>query len=141
MHLLSEESFHRIAQLWGSLIKLETATVEPHSFERTRFLIETPCLERVGETIDLVMGDWFGRIRVVPVVSEPGVEVIVAEGVARKVRSVNDLILSMGSEEQQSAIAKARAKGHRNKVRPGLGDDCEGLGGAAKRRRGVGYAL
>ncbi|KAK8704940.1 hypothetical protein V6N13_048552 [Hibiscus sabdariffa] len=60
MHLWSKESFHCIAQLWGELIKVENATIEPCSFERARFLIETHCLEWVEETVDLMMGDWSG---------------------------------------------------------------------------------
>ncbi|KAK8500684.1 hypothetical protein V6N12_005707 [Hibiscus sabdariffa] len=61
-------------------------------------------------------------ISVVPSATERDVEVIVAEGVARKVRYVNDLILNTGKEEQRCTLAKARGKSHRRKVRPILGD-------------------
>ncbi|KAK8635991.1 hypothetical protein V6N13_004702 [Hibiscus sabdariffa] len=64
MHLWSEESFHHIVQIWRNLIKVENATVEPQSFERAGFLIETSRLERVEKTVEIVMGDWSGRIRV-----------------------------------------------------------------------------
>ncbi|KAK8603852.1 hypothetical protein V6N13_096321 [Hibiscus sabdariffa] len=36
MHLWSEETFCRIAQLWGKLIRVEDATAEPQSFKRAR---------------------------------------------------------------------------------------------------------
>ncbi|KAK8696506.1 hypothetical protein V6N13_001640 [Hibiscus sabdariffa] len=64
MHMWSKETFNRIAQLWGRLIRVEDVTLEPQCFERARFLIETDCLERVDETVELVPGDWSGKIRV-----------------------------------------------------------------------------
>ncbi|KAK8690486.1 hypothetical protein V6N13_074019 [Hibiscus sabdariffa] len=64
MHLWSEESFQHIASLWGKLIRIENATLEPRSFERAGILIETEQLEKVEETIELVGGSWSGRIRV-----------------------------------------------------------------------------
>ncbi|KAK9034871.1 hypothetical protein V6N11_076927 [Hibiscus sabdariffa] len=54
-------------------------------------------------------------ISIAPSVMERDVEVIVAEGVTRKVRSVNDLILNTGTEEQWCTLAKARGKSYRSK--------------------------
>ncbi|KAK8690489.1 hypothetical protein V6N13_074022 [Hibiscus sabdariffa] len=64
MHLWSEESFNNISQLWGRLIRMEEATLEPQSFEQARILIETNILARVEETVELILGDWSGQIRV-----------------------------------------------------------------------------
>ncbi|KAK8690494.1 hypothetical protein V6N13_074027 [Hibiscus sabdariffa] len=64
MHLWSEESFNCISQLWGRLIRVEEATLEPQSFEQARILIETHILARVEETVELILGDWSGQIRV-----------------------------------------------------------------------------
>ncbi|KAK8708499.1 hypothetical protein V6N13_059538 [Hibiscus sabdariffa] len=64
MHMWSEETFNRIAQLWGQLIRVEDVTLEPQCFKRACFLIKTDCLERVEETVELVLEDWSGKIRV-----------------------------------------------------------------------------
>ncbi|KAK8704000.1 hypothetical protein V6N13_047636 [Hibiscus sabdariffa] len=64
MHLWSKETFRRIAQLWGRLIRVEDATTEPRGFERARFLIETTSLDRIDETLELALGAWSGRIRI-----------------------------------------------------------------------------
>ncbi|KAK8690488.1 hypothetical protein V6N13_074021 [Hibiscus sabdariffa] len=221
MHLWSEESFNRISQLWGRLIRVEEATLEPQSFEQARILIETNILARVEETVELILGDWSGQIRVqevevvhshdvvchcessellapsevdpseglldretglglerfdvmwcdtalesrgrevvsdkdfefsnsnlnsvsdrsnacntsltyaesdlvpVPVksaVTEQGVEVVVAGGVFRNVRLINDLVRNTGSEEQKCILAKARGKGRWNKAKSIVGD-------------------
>ncbi|KAL4388647.1 hypothetical protein GQ457_09G025200 [Hibiscus cannabinus] len=50
IHLWSEGTFYSIAQVWGSLIRVEDATAEPQSFEHARFLIETSCVDRIEET-------------------------------------------------------------------------------------------
>ncbi|KAK8696507.1 hypothetical protein V6N13_001641 [Hibiscus sabdariffa] len=55
-------------------------------------------------------------------VAEKGVVVIVANGVARKVRSVNDLVLNTGSEEQKYLLVKARGKSRQNKARTAVAD-------------------
>ncbi|KAK8659670.1 hypothetical protein V6N13_029867 [Hibiscus sabdariffa] len=64
MHLCTEESFNRIAQLWGRLIRVVDATLEPQSFEQAHLLIEIDILARVEETVELILGDWSGQIRV-----------------------------------------------------------------------------
>ncbi|KAK9046003.1 hypothetical protein V6N11_051906 [Hibiscus sabdariffa] len=61
-------------------------------------------------------------ITVAPSATEQEVEVIVSEGITRKVRSVNDLILNTGTEEERCTLAKARRKIRRSKVRPTSGD-------------------
>ncbi|KAK8681367.1 hypothetical protein V6N13_053771 [Hibiscus sabdariffa] len=64
MHLWSEGTFNSIARLWGKLVRVEAATTEPRSFERARILIETGCLDRVEETIEMIWGEWSGHVRV-----------------------------------------------------------------------------
>ncbi|KAK8658730.1 hypothetical protein V6N13_036927 [Hibiscus sabdariffa] len=64
IHLWSVDSFSRIAQLWGRLVRVEDDTMDPQCFERARILIETDSLARVEETIELRLGDWSGKIRV-----------------------------------------------------------------------------
>ncbi|KAK8637511.1 hypothetical protein V6N13_064930 [Hibiscus sabdariffa] len=64
IHLWSEGTFRSIAQVWGSLIRVEDATAEPQSFERARFLIETPCVDRIEETLKLFWGEESYRIRI-----------------------------------------------------------------------------
>ncbi|KAK8524975.1 hypothetical protein V6N12_029826 [Hibiscus sabdariffa] len=55
-------------------------------------------------------------------VVEKGVEVVVADGVARKVSSVNDLVLNMRSEEQKCLLVKAMGKSRQNKARTAVAD-------------------
>ncbi|KAK8715571.1 hypothetical protein V6N13_042902 [Hibiscus sabdariffa] len=77
------------------------------------------------------------------------VHVVVTNGVARKVRSVNEVTLATGSEEQRGALSKARGttRSGRAKTRRGTGgsfancslsdsniQNVRGLGSAAKRR-------
>ncbi|KAK8658770.1 hypothetical protein V6N13_036964 [Hibiscus sabdariffa] len=50
-------------------------------------------------------------IKVATDVSEQGVELVVVEGSVRKVRSVNDLVLNTGSEEQKQTLVKAKKEG------------------------------
>ncbi|KAK8689957.1 hypothetical protein V6N13_088663 [Hibiscus sabdariffa] len=57
-------TFRNIAQVWGSLIRVEDPTAEPQSFERARFLIETPCVDRIEETLKLFWGEESYRIRI-----------------------------------------------------------------------------
>ncbi|KAL4333815.1 hypothetical protein GQ457_07G003280 [Hibiscus cannabinus] len=64
IHLWSEDTFCNIAQVWGSLIRVEDATAEPQSFERARFLIETSCVDRIEETLKLFWGEESYRIRI-----------------------------------------------------------------------------
>ncbi|KAL4335009.1 hypothetical protein GQ457_07G010330 [Hibiscus cannabinus] len=64
IHLWSEGTFCSIAQVWGSLIRVEDATAEPQSFERARFLIEASCVDRIEETLKLFWGDESYRIRI-----------------------------------------------------------------------------
>ncbi|KAK8972362.1 hypothetical protein V6N11_034255 [Hibiscus sabdariffa] len=59
---------------------------------------------------------------VASVITGQGMEVVVIEGVVQKVRSVNDLVLNTGSEEQRFILTTAKGKGHRNKTRPAVGD-------------------
>ncbi|KAK8690498.1 hypothetical protein V6N13_074031 [Hibiscus sabdariffa] len=47
---------------WLSIV-VEEATLEPQSFEQARILIETNILARAEETVELILGDWSGRIR------------------------------------------------------------------------------
>ncbi|KAK8498318.1 hypothetical protein V6N12_024981 [Hibiscus sabdariffa] len=61
-------------------------------------------------------------IKVASVITGQGMEVVVIEGVVQKVRSVNDLVLNTGSEEQRFILTTAKGKGHRNKTRPAVGD-------------------
>ncbi|KAK9045605.1 hypothetical protein V6N11_051514 [Hibiscus sabdariffa] len=55
-------------------------------------------------------------------VTEQGVEVVVAGGVFRNVRLINDLVRNTGSEEQKCILAKARGKGRWNKAKSIVGD-------------------
>ncbi|KAK8595442.1 hypothetical protein V6N13_016811 [Hibiscus sabdariffa] len=64
IHLWSEGTFCSIAQVWGPLIRVEDAAAEPQSFERTRFLIETSCDDRIEETLKLFWGEESYRIRI-----------------------------------------------------------------------------
>ncbi|KAL4323805.1 hypothetical protein GQ457_11G024350 [Hibiscus cannabinus] len=64
IHLWSEDTFCNIAQVWGSLIRVEDATAEPQSFEHARFLIETSCVDRIEETLKLFWGEESYRIRI-----------------------------------------------------------------------------
>ncbi|KAK8690877.1 hypothetical protein V6N13_074403 [Hibiscus sabdariffa] len=61
-------------------------------------------------------------VTVKPTVKEPEVEVVVASGVFRKVRSDNDLVLNTGSAEQKCILMKARGKVRRNKAKSTVGD-------------------
>ncbi|KAK8701646.1 hypothetical protein V6N13_020029 [Hibiscus sabdariffa] len=73
-------------------------------------------------------------INAVPELVE-NVQVVVWKAVTRKVRSVNDLILVTGSEEQRVMIEKARGKNRRNKKKI-----VSGFGECCKTVRGAGYA-
>ncbi|KAL4283907.1 hypothetical protein GQ457_16G022410 [Hibiscus cannabinus] len=64
IHLWSEDTFCNIAQVWGSLIRVENATAEPQSFEHARFLIETSCVDRIEETLKFFWGEESYRIRI-----------------------------------------------------------------------------
>ncbi|KAL4291538.1 hypothetical protein GQ457_14G012110 [Hibiscus cannabinus] len=64
IHMWSEDTFCNIAQVWGSLIRVEDATAEPQSFERARFPIETSCVDRIEETLKLFWGEESYRIRI-----------------------------------------------------------------------------
>ncbi|KAL4386790.1 hypothetical protein GQ457_09G019190 [Hibiscus cannabinus] len=64
IHLWSEDTFCNIAQVWGSLIRVEDATAEPQNFECARFLIETSCVDRIEEMLKLFWGEESYRIRI-----------------------------------------------------------------------------
>ncbi|KAK8571045.1 hypothetical protein V6N13_025603 [Hibiscus sabdariffa] len=66
-------------------------------------------------------------IKIAPEVAEQGVEIMVAEGVVRKVRLVNDLVLTTGSEEQRQVLVKSRGKGRRTKIRGISGRLCDNM--------------
>ncbi|KAK8612898.1 hypothetical protein V6N13_093002 [Hibiscus sabdariffa] len=51
----STTTFKNIAESWGSFLKLDSDTAEPQSFECGRVFIETKRMERINETIDLVV--------------------------------------------------------------------------------------
>ncbi|KAK8578523.1 hypothetical protein V6N13_100359 [Hibiscus sabdariffa] len=55
----SQDTFGNIAQLWGSLVRVDDNTVEPKSFEQARLLIEMKHWERIAETIEV---DCNGRL-------------------------------------------------------------------------------
>ncbi|KAK8681341.1 hypothetical protein V6N13_053745 [Hibiscus sabdariffa] len=55
----SQDTFVNIAQLWGSLVRLDENTVEPKSFEQARLLIETKHWDRIAETIEV---DYNGKL-------------------------------------------------------------------------------
>ncbi|KAK8626236.1 hypothetical protein V6N13_133887 [Hibiscus sabdariffa] len=57
MHLWPSETFANIASLWGRLVRVEDNTVEPQSFERARFLMETSWMERIEETVEILEGE------------------------------------------------------------------------------------
>ncbi|KAL4361762.1 hypothetical protein GQ457_04G015010 [Hibiscus cannabinus] len=57
MHLWSSKTFANIANLWGSLVRVDDKTIVPQSLERARFLMETSWMERIEETVELVEGE------------------------------------------------------------------------------------
>ncbi|KAK8628005.1 hypothetical protein V6N13_063718 [Hibiscus sabdariffa] len=57
MHLWSSEMFANIESLWGRLVRVEDNTVEPQSFERAHFLMETSWMERIEETVEILEGE------------------------------------------------------------------------------------
>ncbi|KAK8697502.1 hypothetical protein V6N13_113647 [Hibiscus sabdariffa] len=64
MNLLSEGMFRSISQVWGSLVRVKDAMAKPQSFERARFLIETPSVDRIEETLELLWVVESYRIRI-----------------------------------------------------------------------------
>ncbi|KAL4333280.1 hypothetical protein GQ457_07G008010 [Hibiscus cannabinus] len=59
MQFWSQDTFRNVAQLWGSLVRLDESTVDPKSFEQARLLIETKHWDRIMETIEV---DCDGRL-------------------------------------------------------------------------------
>ncbi|KAL4383082.1 hypothetical protein GQ457_15G019720 [Hibiscus cannabinus] len=55
IHLWSEGTFHNIAGLWGSYIRVDAAMEEPSSFERARVLLETSFLGRIDEVVQVTI--------------------------------------------------------------------------------------
>ncbi|KAL4347170.1 hypothetical protein GQ457_17G012960 [Hibiscus cannabinus] len=53
IHLWSHETFANLASLWGKLIRVEGSTMEPQSFERARFLIESDKMDRIEEMVEV----------------------------------------------------------------------------------------
>ncbi|KAL4378069.1 hypothetical protein GQ457_02G028390 [Hibiscus cannabinus] len=53
------DTFQNVAQLWGSLVRLDESTMDPKSFEQARLLIETKHWDRIMETIEV---DCDGRL-------------------------------------------------------------------------------
>ncbi|KAL4323623.1 hypothetical protein GQ457_11G028100 [Hibiscus cannabinus] len=71
IHLWSHETFANLASLWGKLIRVEGFTMEPQSFERARFLIESDKMDRIEEMVEvktsegLVVQVWVQEVEVV----------------------------------------------------------------------------
>ncbi|KAK8686052.1 hypothetical protein V6N13_125079 [Hibiscus sabdariffa] len=63
----------------------------------------------------------------IPDLAESSMEVVVSNGVMRKVRLVNDLILVTGSVEQRGVIEKAKGNNRRRKVKPVSGNEASFL--------------
>ncbi|KAL4361103.1 hypothetical protein GQ457_04G021180 [Hibiscus cannabinus] len=59
MQFWSQDTFRNVAQLWGSLVRLDESTMDPKSFEQARLLIETKHWDRIMETIEV---DCDGRL-------------------------------------------------------------------------------
>ncbi|KAL4348267.1 hypothetical protein GQ457_17G011890 [Hibiscus cannabinus] len=53
IHLWSHETLANLASLWGKLIRVEGSTMEPQSFERARFLIESVKMDRIEEMVEV----------------------------------------------------------------------------------------
>ncbi|KAL4308114.1 hypothetical protein GQ457_01G007440 [Hibiscus cannabinus] len=53
IHLWSHETFANLASLWGKLIRVEVSTMEPQSFERARFFIESDKMDRIEEMVEV----------------------------------------------------------------------------------------
>ncbi|KAL4339592.1 hypothetical protein GQ457_08G026730 [Hibiscus cannabinus] len=53
IHFWSHETFANLASLWGKLIRVEGSTMEPQSFERARFLIESDKMDRIEEMVEV----------------------------------------------------------------------------------------
>ncbi|KAL4311265.1 hypothetical protein GQ457_01G001560 [Hibiscus cannabinus] len=53
IHLWLHETFANLASLWGKLIRVEGSTMEPQSFERARFLIESDKMDRIEEMVEV----------------------------------------------------------------------------------------
>ncbi|KAK8680154.1 hypothetical protein V6N13_109107 [Hibiscus sabdariffa] len=71
MHLWSHETFANLAGLWGILVRVEGITMEPHSFERARFLIESDKMDIIEEMVEVKMSEgsviqvWVQEVEVV----------------------------------------------------------------------------
>ncbi|KAL4289881.1 hypothetical protein GQ457_14G000990 [Hibiscus cannabinus] len=71
IHIWSHETFANLASLWGKLIRVEGSTMEPQSFERARFLIESDKMDRIEEMVEvktsegLVVQVWVQEVEVV----------------------------------------------------------------------------
>ncbi|KAL4353484.1 hypothetical protein GQ457_06G014730 [Hibiscus cannabinus] len=59
MQFWSQDTFRNVAQLWGSLVRLDESTMDPKSFEQAGLLIETKHWDRIMETIEV---DCDGRL-------------------------------------------------------------------------------
>ncbi|KAL4271658.1 hypothetical protein GQ457_13G012480 [Hibiscus cannabinus] len=53
IHLWSHETFANLASLCGKLIRVECSTMEPQSFERARFFIESDKMDRIEEMVEV----------------------------------------------------------------------------------------
>ncbi|KAK8708500.1 hypothetical protein V6N13_059539 [Hibiscus sabdariffa] len=96
--------------------------------EDAHVLLGLPVMPELGnkeDTLNTILS--YSETDLIPVsvksaVAEKGVEVVVTDGVAQKVRSVNDLVLNTGSEEQKCLLVKARGKSRQNKARTAVAD-------------------
>ncbi|KAL4278235.1 hypothetical protein GQ457_03G021170 [Hibiscus cannabinus] len=71
IYLWSHETFANLASLWGKLIRVEGSTMEPQSFERARFLIESDKMDRIEEMVEVKTSEGLVvqvRVQVVEVV-------------------------------------------------------------------------
>ncbi|KAL4378329.1 hypothetical protein GQ457_02G029540 [Hibiscus cannabinus] len=59
MQFWSQDTFRNVAQLWGSLVRLDESMMDLKSFEQARLLIETKHWDRIMETIEV---DCDGRL-------------------------------------------------------------------------------
>ncbi|KAK8661559.1 hypothetical protein V6N13_091158 [Hibiscus sabdariffa] len=44
----------KYSMFWGRLVRVEDNTVEPQSFERVHFLMETSWMKRIEETVEII---------------------------------------------------------------------------------------
>ncbi|KAL4280890.1 hypothetical protein GQ457_03G022310 [Hibiscus cannabinus] len=51
------ETFVNLAGLWDKLIRVEGFTMEPHSFERARFLIESNKMDKIEKMVEVNTGE------------------------------------------------------------------------------------